>query len=110
MSSLMVLTEPALQNAYLLAGADVYVAETPAQAEAHLARWIAEDVRSLIAIHEQLYEGLSPAILQRVKASQLFLVVVPGPQTYSQPEYWQQRVQEMIRESIGVHITFKEKQ
>lgn len=110
MKRLLVLTEPALQNAYLLAGADVYVAETKVQAEEQLSKWIEEDVRALIAIDQGLHEKLSPAILQRAKASQLFVVVIPGAQTYARPEYWEQRVQEMIRESIGVHITFKEKQ
>lgn len=110
MSQLLVLTEPALQNAFLLAGAEVHVAEDSSQAEAKLLRWVAQDLRALIAMDQKLYNGLSASVLRRVESSQLLLVTIPGAQIFDRPEYWQQRIQEMVREAIGVHITFRENQ
>jgi vacuolar-type H+-ATPase subunit F/Vma7 len=110
MSQLLVLTEPALQNAYLLAGAEVHVAENSSQAEAKLLRWVAQDLSALIAMDQKLYDGLSASVLQRVETSHLLLVTIPGAQIFDRPEYWQQLIQEMVREAIGVHITFRENQ
>lgn len=109
MSHLLVLTESALQNAYLLAGAEVHVADTPSQAKKMLLKWLSQDLQALIAVDQKLYAGLRPTLLKRIEGSQLLLVVIPGAQIFDSPEYWQQRIQEMIRESIGVHITFSEK-
>ncbi len=108
MSRLLVLTEPALLNGYLLAGAESFAVRNAAEAEVRLESWIQRDLQALAAIDQKIFDQISPLIKKKLNQSLLLVVVIPQVSFELSTQQWQQRIQEMIRQAIGIHITFQE--
>lgn len=109
MSRLLVLTEPTLKNGYQLAGAETFSVHNPNEAEKLLLHWIRDETQALLAIDQLIFDELPTELVARLKRAQgLYYVVIPRANFEYSPRLWQQRISEMVRQAIGVHITFKE--
>lgn len=109
MSQFLVLTSPPMVNGYLLAGADVVAAADAAAAEIILQKWLKEELEAVVAIDDSLFHGFSTDFVSRLnQANSILYVIIPRTSFSHSQIHWQQRIREMIRQAIGIHITFKD--
>lgn len=115
MSHLVVITHPSLVPGFHLAGVEAYGAEDVETAQGLISSWIEEGNKALVAIDENLLSLMDPDMLKRMESSQiLFHIGIPGGHTVGSLGYKeinegisrQQRITEMVRRAIGVHIMF----
>ena len=100
-----VIADRASADGFRLAGVKVAVADSPAQAEAHLAAILREGQCGLLLIGEGLARGLSEALLRRVERAGLPLMVpLPLESSWRGEERSLEYLLELIRRSIGYQM------
>lgn len=109
MSRLFIVTRPQLARGFQLAGADSFGAEDVESAEAFLEQLLDKGESGLIAIDDGLVARMSASLLKRLEQSEaLYLIVIPGGEPLGEEFTREYRLAELIRHTIGVHISFKQ--
>lgn len=99
---------PSIAAGYQLAGADVVTAETAAEAERLLSRWMADGEEGLVAVDERLAGGVDPALRRRLDAyGRLPLLPIPSGEPVPPELSTHMRIADLIREAVGFHISFR---
>ncbi len=108
MSHLLVITRPTLVTGFRLAGVEAYGAEDVESAEEQIAAWLDAGETGLLAIDESLLDRMEPGLVKRLQAAEhLPYLTIPSVQPLRAPVSRRGRIVEMLRQAIGVHITFK---
>ncbi len=103
-----VIAERSSADGFRLAGVRVAVADSPAEAEEHLAAILREGQCGLLLIGERLAGGLSEALLRRVERAGLPLVIpLPLETAWSGEERSLEYLLELIRRSIGYQMRIR---
>ena len=110
MSRLFILTQPEIVSGFHLAGVDAQAAESAAEAQAQIERWLAAGEQGLLAVDEALFTGFDPAFARQLQSGdQLPVIVLPGGRPVGPESSGRQHIADLIREAIGFHITFQDK-
>jgi vacuolar-type H+-ATPase subunit F/Vma7 len=108
MSKLIILTRPYLTTGFRIAGVESYGVETFAEAAQLVSKWLIEDIQALIAIDEDFFQLFEPSLKKRLEQSErLYCVAIPSGVYQHIPGGGHHGVSEMIRQAIGIHITFE---
>ncbi len=108
MSHLLVITIPTLVTGFRLAGVEAYGAEDVESAQELIASWLDAGETGLLAIDESLIGRIDPGLIRRLQAAEhLPYMAIPSVQASQAPVSRRRRIAEMLRQAIGVHITFK---
>ncbi len=108
MSHLLVITIPTLVTGFRLAGVEAYGADDVESAEEQIASWLDAGETGLLAIDERFLGQLDPGLIRRLQAAEhLPYMAIPSVQPSKVPVSRRRRIVEMLRQAIGVHITFK---
>jgi vacuolar-type H+-ATPase subunit F/Vma7 len=108
MSRLMVIVRPELTAGFQLAGVSVYGSRTVDTAEDLIHKWLDVGESGLVAIDDGLLEYMEGPLLRRLKASEkLLYIAIPGGWALGPQVSTRDRIAALIRQAIGVYITFK---
>jgi vacuolar-type H+-ATPase subunit F/Vma7 len=108
MSRLLFVTRPSLLPGFQLAGVEAFAADDPQEAQSLLGDWIEEGETALVGIDAELLEQLEPAFRRRLDAAEhLPYLALPPPYPRATEEIGRQHISNVIREAIGVRITFE---
>jgi vacuolar-type H+-ATPase subunit F/Vma7 len=108
MSSLLVVTRPALVSGFRLAGVNVFGAEDVETAQELIGSWLDADETGLLAIDDGLLANMDPAFVKRLNAAEhLPHLAIPGGQALGREASRRYRIAEIIRRAIGFQITFR---
>ena len=108
MSRLFVLTRPDLVTGFQLAGVDAYSAEDIETAQELIESWMDANEEGLLAIDDGLLERMEPGFRRRLESDEKILfMAIPGGVALGPEASRKHKIAEMIRRSIGFHITFK---
>lgn len=108
MSRLMVIIRPELVAGFQLAGVSAYSARTIDTAEDLIHNWLDAGETGLVAIDDGLLEYMEASLLRRLEASEKLLYLsIPGGQALGPQISSRDRIAALIRQAIGVYITFK---
>jgi vacuolar-type H+-ATPase subunit F/Vma7 len=100
---------PSIAPGYQLAGADVSVAESAADAARLLIRWMASGHEGLVAIDERLVPELDATLRRRLdEYGRLPLLPIPSGEPVPPELSTHTRIADLIREAVGFHISFRE--
>lgn len=107
MGRLMVITTPDLASGFQLAGVETFVAENAQEAETILHRLLDEGAASLIAVRQDLLQGMDLLLQRRIETRYPPVVMtipagVPVPAAQERRSY----IAQLIQRAIGFHITF----
>ena len=108
MSRLLVITRPPLLPGFELARVDAFAVEDVDTAEELIEELLASEETGLLAIDEDIFAHIDPALTRRLDAADhLPYLPIPGGQPLG-PEFTRKyRLAEMIRRAIGFHVVFK---
>lgn len=108
MSRLFILTRPQLARGFQLAGTDSFGAEDIESAQDYIATLLENEETGLLAIDDGLLARMDAALLKRLAQSDtLYYIVIPGGEALGEEFSREARIAELIRRTIGVHISFK---
>jgi len=108
MSRLFILTRPQLACGFQLAGADSFGAEDIEAAQDYVATLLDNEEVGLLAIDDGLLARMDGAIVKRLAQSEtLYHIVIPGGEPLEGEFSREARIAELIRRTIGVHISLK---
>lgn len=108
MSSLLVVTRPALVTGFHLAGVEAFGVDDVESAQALIGGWLNKGEIGLLAIDDGLLAHMDPAFLKRLDADEhLPYLAIPGGLALGPEVSHRYRIAQMIRRAIGFHITFK---
>jgi len=108
MSRLFVLTRPQLARGFQLAGADSYGAEDIESAESYVSNLLENGESGLLAIDDGLLARMDVTLLKRLEqAEDLYYIVIPGGEPLGEAYSREVRIAELIRRTVGVHISLK---
>jgi len=108
MSSLLILTRPALVAGFHLAGVEAWAPEDVEGAQELIKGWLDSSEVNLLAIDDGLLERLDANLLKRLEtSSHLYYIAIPGGQPLGPEASRWRRIAELIRHAVGFHITFK---
>jgi len=108
MSRLMVIVRPELVPGFQLAGVSAYSARTVDTAQDQVRNWLDTGETGLVAIDDGLLEYMESSLLRRLEASEkLLYLAIPGGQALGPQVSSRERIAALIRQAIGVYITFK---
>jgi vacuolar-type H+-ATPase subunit F/Vma7 len=108
MSRLLIITRPALAAGFQLAGVDAYAAHDAAEAQQRIARWLENETSGLLAVDEALLRGFDREFVRRMNAAaNLPYLALPGGEPLPPEETARRQIAEMIRSTVGFHITFQ---
>jgi V/A-type H+-transporting ATPase subunit F len=111
MSRLLVVTHPTLIDGYHLAGVEAYGASSTEAAQKLIAGWIEAGESGLLAVDEALLAGFTPAFRRRLGAApHLPCVALPASGETAGASAMRQEITELIRRTVGFHITFRGEQ
>lgn len=109
MSRLIVITRPALQTGFLLAGVDAYPAEDVETVEEIIERLIAGGEVELLAIDNGLLNRMDPGFLSKVRsAEKIYMIAIPGGEPLGPEASRRYRIAEIARRVIGFSAVFRE--
>lgn len=109
MSELFVVIRPELLYGFQLAGVQTYAADDVETAEELIQNWLDEGQGGLVAIDDGLLSRMRSKLLNRLRRSNtLFHIAIPGGEPLGEEYTRKHRLAEMIRQSVGFHITFDE--
>lgn len=107
MNELLVVIRPELLTGFQLAGVKAFAAEDVETAEELIQSWLEEGQGGLVAIDDGLLSQMKRGLLNRLRRSNtLFHIAIPGGEPLGEEYRRKHRLAEMIRQSIGFHITF----
>lgn len=107
MSRLLIVTRPALVSGFHLAGVEAYGAGSVDAAQKLVAGWLETGESGLVAVDEKLFAGFTPAFRRRLEAApHLPCVALPAGDETGQAGAIRQETAELIRRTVGFHITF----
>jgi vacuolar-type H+-ATPase subunit F/Vma7 len=107
MGHLVVITTPDLAPGYQLAGVETHAVAKPEKAQALLRNLMQGEDASLIAVRQDLLEGIDPRLQRQIDGSYRPIVMaIPGGGLALRGEGRQRYIAELIRRAIGFHITF----
>lgn len=108
MTRLLVVTRPSLALGFHLAGVDAYGVEDIESAEELIGGWLDSGETGLLALDDGLLAGMDADFIERLNAAhQLPYLAIPGGDPSELAVSRQQRIADMIRRAVGVHVTFK---
>lgn len=108
MSRLLIVTHPALLPGFHLAGVEAYGAASSEAAQKLIAGWIEAGETGLLGVDETLLAGFTPAFRRRLDASaRLPCLAIPAGQAAGEAGILRQQMAELIRRTVGFHITFR---
>jgi V/A-type H+-transporting ATPase subunit F len=111
MSRLLIVTRPSLASGFRLAGVEAYAAASAAAAQQLIAGWIEAGESGLLAVDDEVLAGLPPVLRRRLDAAvHLPYVALPSSQAPGQESAVRQQMAELIRRTVGYHITFRGEQ
>lgn len=109
MSRLFILTRPQLARGFQLAGVDTCGAEDIESAEAFVHNLLNQGESGLLAIDDGLFAQMDTALIKRLGQSEtLYHIVIPGGEALGKEYSREYRIAELIRRTIGVHISFRQ--
>jgi vacuolar-type H+-ATPase subunit F/Vma7 len=107
-SRLLIVTRPALADGFRLAGVEAHAAASADAAQKLIGGWIEAGESGLLAVDEALLAGLTPTFRRRLAAAgQLPCLALPAGQAAGQDGGIRQQMEELIRRTVGYHITFR---
>ena len=107
MGHLVVITTPDLAPGFQLAGVEAYAVAKPEKAQALLRNLMQGEDASLIAVRQDLLEGIDPRLQRQIDSSYRPIVMaIPGGGLALPGEGRQRYIAELMRRAIGFHITF----
>jgi vacuolar-type H+-ATPase subunit F/Vma7 len=107
MGHLVVITTPDLVPGFQLAGVETYAVANPEKAQALLRDLMQSEDASLIAVRQDLLEGIDPRLQRQIDTSyQPIVTAIPGGGLALPGEGRQHYITQLIRRAIGFHITF----
>ena len=108
MSSLLVVTRPALVTGFRLAGVKAFGVEDVESAQELIDSWLDAGEAGLLAIDDGLLERMDPAFIKRLNAAEhLPHLAIPGGRALGREASRRHRIAEIIRRAIGFQITFR---
>lgn len=108
MSRLMVIVRPELISGFELAGVNAYSAREVETAGELINKWLETGETGLVAIDDGFLEYMEASLLRRLETSdKLLCLAIPGGRTLGPPLSSRERIAALIRQAIGVYITFK---
>jgi vacuolar-type H+-ATPase subunit F/Vma7 len=108
MSHLLIVTRPTLVAGFQLAGVNAFAAEDVETAQELITGWLEAGEIGLLAIDEGLFSHMDPLFIKLLEGStKLPFLTIPGGEAIGPEVSRKYRIAEMIRQAIGVHITFK---
>lgn len=108
MDELLVVIRPELLSGFQLAGVKAFAAEDVETSEELIQNWLEEGQGGLVAIDDGLLSQMKTSLLNRLRRSNtLFHIAIPGGEPLGEEYRRKHRLAEMIRRSIGFHITFE---
>lgn len=108
MSELIVVIRPELLSGFQLAGVQAFAADDVEVAEELVQNWLDEGQGGLVAIDDGLLTRMRSNLLNRLRRSNtLFHIAIPGGEPLGEEYTRIHRLAEMIRQSVGFHITFE---
>ena len=111
MSQLFIITRPALVTGFQLAGVNAYGAEDVESAQELIDKWLDAGEVGLLAIDDGLLAHMDATFLRRLDAYEnLPYLAIPGGRELGAEASRRHRIAALIRQAIGFHITFKEKE
>lgn len=106
---LVLVVPPEIGTGFRLAGAGVRLVETAPEAELAVTDLLDSGERGIVAVYEPWFRRFEPGLLSRLEASVAPVVVpVPSGLETEDPELRRARLAELLRRSVGYHITFGE--
>lgn len=106
MSRLMVVTTPDLVVGYQLAGVETFAAADSFQAEQTLRELIKEGEASLIAVHQDLLQGMDSRMRRQIESGlRPIVIAIPASRQDAALEARSRYITELIRRAIGIHIS-----
>ena len=106
MSRLMVITTPELAHGYQLAGVETFATLDSNTALNILQELMDGDEAGLIAVRQNLLEGIDRRLQQRIESSYRPIVVAIPDGAVAAAGERRRYITELIRRAIGFHITF----
>lgn len=108
MYNLVVLTDPDNAGGFRLAGVDVVVAATVAEARSLLASMLDDDETGIIAINERLTEAIDDRLAKKIESIYRPIVVsLPIREKLEVASDHQAYLARLIRRAIGFDITLR---
>jgi V/A-type H+-transporting ATPase subunit F len=105
---LIVLTDPETADGFRLAGVEVNVVDTPAQARKQLASLIDDDESGIIAVNERLMAEVDGRLQQKIDSIYRPIVVsLPIREKLEVGEDHRAYLSRLIRRAIGFDITLR---
>ena len=106
MSRLLIVTRPELALGFQLAGIAAYGVPDVETAQEIIGGWLDEGATGLLVLDAGVLARMEPAFAERLETSRLPYVIIPSDELLG-PEFSRQhRIAELIRRSVGVHISF----
>ena len=106
MSRLMIITTPDWAPGYQLAGVESFAAQDSVEAAAKLRELLAGGEASLIAVRQELLQGIDSRLQRQIDTSlRPIVIAIPGAATATSAELRARYISELIRRAIGFHIT-----
>jgi vacuolar-type H+-ATPase subunit F/Vma7 len=105
---LIILTTPALEAGFRLAGVDIRVVTSPEEAEESIHALLAQGQRGVISVHRPFFESIDPGFRLRLESS-VSPVVVPLPDGLEDegPSARRARIASLLQRAVGYHIVFE---
>jgi vacuolar-type H+-ATPase subunit F/Vma7 len=108
MSSLLIITRPSLVTGFHLAGVEAWAPDDVEGAQELITSWLDSNEVNLLAIDDGLLERMDANLVKRLEASpNLYYIAIPGGQPLGPEASRKGRIAELIRHTVGFHITFK---
>jgi vacuolar-type H+-ATPase subunit F/Vma7 len=104
---LVTITTPDLAAGFQLAGVETFAVNNVEEAEEMLQKLLAGNEASLIVVRRGLLHAMSPRLQRQVERSVRPVVMdIPGSLPDLTGEQHHRQIMELIRRTVGFHITF----
>lgn len=108
MARLLVITRPELVAGFRLSGVEAFGVEDVESAQELVQTWWQSGEVGLLAIDDGILENMEPSFIKRLEANERMpFLAIPGGKALGPEISRKYRIAEMVRRTIGVHITFK---
>ena len=108
MYKMVVITDNHTADGFRLAGVEVLVADTPAQAQASIIACMQDDTVGIIALDARLDAALDERIDRKLeRLYRPLLIMLPLGETIDNEVLAQKRLNRLIRKAIGFDVTLK---
>lgn len=105
---LVIVTTPALEAGFRLAGVDTRTISSSGEAETVLRSLLAEGQRGVIAVHRPFFEDIDPGFRVRLESSVSPVVVSLSDGLESEsPQARRARLATLLQRAVGYHIVFE---